>query len=271
MHLLLFKLTVTPLLIIGATLLQRRFGGAIGGMIVGLPVTSAPLSIFLALQHGSAFAAAAAVGTVLGLIGTAVFCLAYARAARGLRWPLALAFACLASGLAFALLQRLPQRPDVAAALAFPALLGIAVGMGRAGAVPALPHVWWDLPTRAAFALAAVLGITAAAPFLGPTWSGMLATLPILSAVMGGFTHRHAGAEAARALLRGVVVGSLGAAAFNLVVALALAPWGMGPSYGGGLLVALGVATLAQVLLPRRSGATDREQGALLAAAQTPR
>ncbi len=255
MSLLLFKIAVTPLLILGATLLQRRFGGAIGGLLTGLPVTSAPLSVFLALQNGPLFAAKAAVGTLLGLIGTAGFCATYARAARGRRWIPAMALAMAASALLFTLLARLPQRPLPAAFMVFPLLVALALLVGVQTAVPQMPNPWWDLPARMGLALAAVLGITAAAAHLGPTWSGMLATLPVLSAVMGGFTHRHAGPAAARSLLRGIIVGCLGAAAFNLMIAVVLGRAGIALAYGFAVAAALLSAGLAHLLLHARTAA----------------
>ena len=256
MSLLLFKVAVTPLLVVAATLLQRRFGGAIGGLLTGLPVTSAPLSVFLALQNGPLFAAKAAVGTLLGLVGTAGFCATYARAARGRHWMPAMALAVAASALLFALLGRLPQRPLPAALMVFPLLVALALLVGGQATAPAMPHPWWDLPARMGFALAAVLGITAAATHLGPTWSGMLATLPVLSAVMGGFTHRHAGPQAARALLRGIIVGCLGAAAFNLMIALVLGRTGIAPAYASAVVAALSFAGLAHWLLRPRLAAS---------------
>ncbi len=256
MNLLIFKLAATPLLVLTATRLQRRYGGTIGGLFTGLPVTSAPLSLFLALENGAGFAARAAVGTLLGLTAMGGFCAAYARSARRAHWGTALVLGAAASAALFVVLSKLPQRPLLAAALTFPALLALVLLIGRAHPGVAPPHPWWDLPARVGFALAAVLGITAAAAHLGPTWSGMLATLPILSAIMGGFTHRHAGAEAARALLRGIVVGALGAGAFNLIVALDVVRRGITPAYASAAAAALIVAWGSHALLERVQGAS---------------
>jgi hypothetical protein len=257
MSLLLLKIAITPLLVLGATLLQRRFGGSIGGLLTGLPLTSAPLSVFLALQNGPDFASRAAVGTLLGLTGTAGFCATYARTARGRRWAPALVLASLASGVWFLVLARLPQRPGMAAAIVFPALVALALLAGRQGPVLPAPHPWWDLPARMVFALAVVLGITAVSLHLGATWSGLLAALPVLSATMGGFTHRQAGPEAARALLRGIIVGCLGAAAFNLAVALWLQRVGMGAGYAVAVLGALSVAALGHLAFAGPGGAMN--------------
>ena len=75
-------------------------------------------------------------------------------------------------------------------------------------------------------AAAAVVVITGVADIVGPTWSGLLATLPIFAAVMGVFSHWHAGPQAAHAVLHGIAVGALGAAAFFLVVGALLTHFG---------------------------------------------
>jgi hypothetical protein len=70
------KLLLTPKLIGIVSLMSRRWGPAVSGWFIGLPLTSAPIALFFALDHGTAFAARAAQGTLLGLISGACFCLA---------------------------------------------------------------------------------------------------------------------------------------------------------------------------------------------------
>ena len=45
----LLKILLTPALIAVATLLARRWGPGVGGTLAGLPLTSTPVSIFLAI------------------------------------------------------------------------------------------------------------------------------------------------------------------------------------------------------------------------------
>src|SRR5256714_1838962 len=72
------KLVLTPALIAVATLVGRRFGPSISGWLVGLPFTSGPVSLFLALEQGTGFAAAAAAGSIGGVAAPAGFAGAYA-------------------------------------------------------------------------------------------------------------------------------------------------------------------------------------------------
>ncbi len=74
---LVIKLLLTPVLIGMVSLAGRRWGPAISGWFVGLPLTSGPVMLFLALDQGTTFTARAAEGTLLGLISVASFCLIY--------------------------------------------------------------------------------------------------------------------------------------------------------------------------------------------------
>ena len=121
-----FKLLLTPALIGIASLAGRRWGTAISGWLVGLPLTSGPIAFFLALNHGPAFAAEATAGTLTGAISQAAFCLAYGWFALRWGWPQALAVSCLAFAALTALLQYLAL-PLALLFLLVIAVLGIAL------------------------------------------------------------------------------------------------------------------------------------------------
>ena len=91
MALLLLKLILTPLLVGGASLAARRWGPAVGGWLVALPLTSGPVALYLALGQGNTFAAGSAKGSIAGLLGDATFALAYGLVARRAGWPVSVA------------------------------------------------------------------------------------------------------------------------------------------------------------------------------------
>src|SRR5258708_31266480 len=72
-----FKLLLTPALLGLVSLAGRRWGPAVSGWLVGLPLTSGPVALFLALDLGTTFATRAAQHTMLGIVSVACFCLAY--------------------------------------------------------------------------------------------------------------------------------------------------------------------------------------------------
>lgn len=87
MRILIFKLVVTPLLIGGISLLGRRWEPTVGGLLVGLPLTSGPVALFLALDHGARFAASSSLGILAGGLSGGLFCLSYSWLAFRPRWP----------------------------------------------------------------------------------------------------------------------------------------------------------------------------------------
>jgi hypothetical protein len=106
MPLLAFKLLLTPLFIGGVTLAGRRWGPTVGGLLVGLPLTSGPVSVFLAIQYGPAFAARAAAGILAGHAATCLFLLTYGLLSGRLAWPRCAGAALLAFFGAVAVLDR---------------------------------------------------------------------------------------------------------------------------------------------------------------------
>jgi hypothetical protein len=234
------KLVLTPLLIAAATMAGRRWGTGVSGWLVGLPLTSGPVSLILALQHGASFAAASAVGVLAGQASLCVFCLLYATLARTTPWTASAALA-LAGFLAATFLLRLASFtlwPTLALVTCVIAAVTRLIPRTERGARPAAPP-WWDLPARMAAAAVFVLALTSAAGSLGPLMSGLLSPFPVFAVVLASFAHQGQGAEAAARLLRGVVVGSFGFAAFFLVVSLLVTALPIGWAYVLALAAAL--------------------------------
>ena len=75
------KVVLAPSFVVGASLVARRFGPRVGGLIAGLPVVAGPILLAYALAHGREFAATAAAGTLLGLVSLIAFVVVYARLA----------------------------------------------------------------------------------------------------------------------------------------------------------------------------------------------
>src|ERR687888_1512544 len=102
------KIVITPALIAIATLAGRRWGPSISGWLVGLPFTSGPVSLFLAIEQGTPFAAAAASGSIAGAAAAALFAIVYAALARRASWPITLVGASATFVAGIALIRMLP-------------------------------------------------------------------------------------------------------------------------------------------------------------------
>jgi hypothetical protein len=219
------KALIAPVLLALAAIVEHKWGAAVGGWLLGLPLTSGPASFFLLTEHGPRFAENAARGMLLGLVGAGVFVAGYSLAARGRSWKRSLALAgvaCLA--VTFALSQ---VHLTLIATLVFAAaVLGVVAVLARGPRPPATgPTVTAmagrrGLIFRMVVASTIVVGVSVASTVLGSVVSGMLATIPAITAVMAVSTHRSAGKDCARRMLRGSVAGMWGGAAFFAVVAL---------------------------------------------------
>src|ERR1700722_17994628 len=75
----LIRVLLAPLAVVAGTLAQRRFGYAVSGLILGLPLTSLPLLWLVALQHGTAFASSMTSALLVGSVAEAVVLWLYAR------------------------------------------------------------------------------------------------------------------------------------------------------------------------------------------------
>jgi hypothetical protein len=236
-----FKLGAAPLLIGGVSLAGRRWGPAVSGWLVGLPLTSAPVLLFLALEHGATAAVQGTQGVLMGGIAVTAFCLAYSRAAEHWPWWGALTAALAAYLLAAAVLGRLVVPIPaacalVAAALALALWLLPPLGPRPVAVIP--PR--WDLPLRMALATGIILVLTSVVPLFGAHIVGLLSSFPAMVTILGTFAQRQQGPAAAAAIMRGVVLGLFGFAAFYLIIGLAILHWGIGLAF----LAATG-ATLA--------------------------
>jgi hypothetical protein len=240
------KLTLVPVLLVGVTLLGRRLGPRVAGLAAGLPLTSGPISLFVALEQGSAFARSAAVGTIAGLSAVCCFCTVYALCADSMSWLRSLlvgvAFFALAS-LALSMLSFGLWPATVLAAVSV--LLGLALMPAKVAATPNRSPPIWDLPARVAAATALVLLLTEVAPALGPEMTGLLAPFPLFAGLLASFTHAQNGGSSARALLRGVVAGSPGFVTFFVCVGVSLGTLGIVPCYALAVVIAAATQLLA--------------------------
>ncbi len=260
---LILKLILTPTLIGAASLAGRRWGPAVSGWLVALPLTSGPVAFFLAINHGAAFAATVAVGTLAGTISQAVFCLAYGWLARCSRWLLALGISCMGFAAATAVLQSLAL-PLVKLVLMVVADLALTLRLMPPSAETspkpgALAPPRGDIPARMVLATAFVLLLTGAAPALGPRLTGLLAPFPLYAAILAVFAHRLQGAPAAAGVLRGLLMGLYAFVGFFLALALLIEQIGIAPAFAAAIAVALAIQAGSLWVL-RRASASPKQQ-----------
>jgi hypothetical protein len=220
---------------------------------VGLPLTSGPVVLFLALEYGTRFAASAAQGALRGLVAEACFALSYAWVARRRAWPIAFLAGTLGFALAgFAMQTLAPAAVPLVAIVVGALVITLRLLPRFTGATPTVRPQSWDLPARMATATLLVLALTAAAGWLGPQLSGLISTFPLMAGVLTVFAHHAQGKAAAINVLRGLLLGLFSFAAFFVALGITIERLGIAAGFGAALAAALGVQTVS-LLLARRT------------------
>lgn len=246
MSVLIAKVLLAPAFVVAASLAARRYGPRVGGLIGGLPVVAGPILLVFALDHGAAFGARAAAGTLLGIVSLCTFLTVYARLASRASWIVSL----LAGWGSFFAMTALLDTVSLGAGAALMVVL-LALGLTQR----ALPRPRerpaggfspprWDLPLRALSALALVLALTALAGQLGAQLSGLLAPFPVIGSVLAVFTHTQHGEQDLLRIVRGFALGLVAYALFCFTLAVSLDALGI----AAGFLLASVCALVTQAL-----------------------
>ncbi|MEO7003643.1 MAG: hypothetical protein ABI068_17580 [Ktedonobacterales bacterium] len=185
-----------------------------------MPLTSAPLTLFLAIELETRFAAHAAQGILLGFVSQELFCLTYAWLSLRFNWLICWLVrwgVFFAATAAFA--HSTAPLAVIFAGVVSVFLLVLRQWPKRQAQVDKVKEPTWEFPARMVVATGFVLGLTAIAPMLGPLVSGLLAPLSIFAPMFATFTHRFHGTVAARQILLGVVTSALSAESSSLSLA----------------------------------------------------
>ncbi len=255
MDTLILKIVATPALIALASLVGRRWGSAVSGWLIGLPLTSAPIVFFLALDQGASFAASASVSVLAGSMSGIAFALIYARLALRLnqKWPVCLIGGYVAVlGITFVLqfltISVLPLYFIVVAIL----LISLQIMPRIISSEDNSNYPKWDLPARMIAATIFVIAVTGVAPILGSHLSGLITPFPIYTSILVVFNQTSKGVTAVVKLLRGLLYGLFSFVTFFLTLSIALQATNIGPAFIFATCAALLVQGLTLVVLTRR-------------------
>lgn len=248
------KFLITPTLMLAISLAARRWGTQIGGLLSGLPVTSALVVLFLSLEQGPGFALQAVPGALAGLAAVQATYLFYFWVTRrigalpGCITALAVyaAAALLMSHLGSVVLS-------VGVTLALLSAIILATSQPAPGsAAKVVQMLRWVIPMRMLTATALLLAITASAQWLGPVASGLLAPIPVIAWPLAVFAHVQGGHRELGAIVRGNAIGAVGVLGFYLMVKGTLEQWGSVPSIAAAVVLAVMATFLLAKLLSRR-------------------
>lgn len=177
------KILTAVVIVVAASRAAERAGAFLGSMIATLPVSTGPVYVFLAIDHGVGFIAEASRMSVASSAAICAFIWAHAHAAQRFGTALSLLCATLA-WLGAALLLQLRDWSFAEAFVIYVASYALALrGLRRfaaAGQPPAAPRARFDLVLRALLVAGVVVGTTVAGRVFGPSVTGVLATYPVV-------------------------------------------------------------------------------------------
>ena len=241
-----------PALIGAITVIGQRTGPRVAGVLTALPVVAGPIALFVAIEQGPAFEARSAVATLAALLAVAAFCILYARTCLKRGWPASLLAGLCGFGVVTVALERLEPGLVGAAMLALASPFCVQALTPRPPPPARVrPVSGAGLFARMAAGAALMVGVTALANALGPTWSGLLTVFPVATTVLTVSWHRTQGPEFAVYLLRGLGNGLYGLAAFFAVLGLGLERLGIALAFA---LALAGLASIQLALLRRAHG-----------------
>jgi hypothetical protein len=242
MNILVLKLILAPVIIGSASLAGRKWGPAVSGWIVGMPLTSGPVIFFVALSHDVTFAANAALGVISGGLSLVAYALTYAWLATRFRWYIALTGSFLVFAASTTLLQNVtfPLIPIFLAVCAA-IVLGLRLMPNDVVEEGEAQPGRWDIPSRIIIGTSFILLLTGSAPLIGSRLTGLLTTIPLYVTILSIFAHRHQGPAAAAHVLRGLLYGMFAFAGFFITLSLLLAKAGIAVSFLSAIAVALAI------------------------------
>lgn len=253
MDLLLLKVAIAPFFVGIVSLFAVRYGHRAAGWLVALPINTGTIVFVLTLTEGADFAAAAALGALLGVVSSSVFVIVYARSALRYRWSLCLGLAIAGFGVSTVLLSQVAEPAVVALAAA---VLAVTVALLLVPTPQASVAPAWaprrEIPLRMLTAALLVATITTGASTLGARLSGLLSPIPVFTITLVIFTHSRHGPSPVFVFLQGLQYGLYSFAAFCAVVGVLLVPYGLAVAFGSGLLAVLAVFAVVRRLLSRR-------------------
>ena len=207
MFIVILRLLIAPLIVLGVTLVQRRFGQSVGGLIVGLPLSTLPLLWLVALQHGAGFTSKMATTILAAGAAQVIVIWLYARLASRTSPLRAVVVTVAAFFLVTAPLVTVRLSVVLAGALAIGAF-SLAVQFWPRVADTPDEGGSYRLWLRMAVAAIVTMVIASSAGVVGPAMAGLLGALPVMSLTIGFMTHRELGAGASTRFLEGVNKGT---------------------------------------------------------------
>ena len=237
------KMALTAFIVVVISITVERSGPFIGALIAALPTAAGAAYIILAFEHPPAFIAASAVGSAAATAAVSVFALAYTVLAQRRGVIMSVSVAIMVFFVAAAALRAVAWTPFTAFMLDA-VVFGITVPLSwryrTSGPPVKFMRSRWDIPVRALSAAVVVVVVTSISTSIGSFASGMFAVFPIVMACTAVILHLRVGGIASASMFAHAQIALNGLWLGFLAMHFLVAPIGVWPAYGLGLLVCIG-------------------------------
>jgi uncharacterized membrane protein (GlpM family) len=255
MNTFLIKLILMPLIIATVTLVSKKWGNSIGGILASLPWVAGPIILFIAYEQGIDFAANSISGSMIGIMGWFAFCAVYILI--GQKYNV---FLSVVGGYLVYLLVAAALNPYIKILNVYQwfilSLLVLSIGLRyfpsvKSGIKHTGKKLRFEIPLRMLVITLFVILLTYFAEKMGPNWSGILTPFPIMTAVLGVFTHYTQGIYQVRTIFIGLFTGLFGFTLFLFLQAILMPRYGIFVSFSIGVLLDVMVTYVTKVLFSR--------------------
>jgi uncharacterized membrane protein (GlpM family) len=236
------KMMLTATVVVITSLAVERSGPFVGAFIGALPTAAGAAYVILAFEHPPSFIAASAIGTIAATAAVAIFAAAYAMLAQrhGLFVSLGAASVLwFAAAYALRMVDWSPLGALSVCAAAYAVSIPLSWGYRTGGGPIRFVRTRFDIPLRALTAGIVVAIVTTASTTIGSFASGMFAVFPIILGSAIVIMHPRIGGKATASMLAHAQPFLIGLGLGGLALHYLVAPIGVWPALGVGLLVSL--------------------------------
>lgn len=255
MNTFLLKIILMPSVIAFVTLIARKWGNVIGGVIAGMPWVGGAILFFIGIEQGETFMLHTLSGVLIGLIGWLGFCTTYVIAGQRLSelpsFALGIVMYLLIGSAFYKFTSYLPTSGWFLVMISLTVLsLTLFPKVKRTNNKTPKP-LRFEIPLRMIVITAFVFAITYFAELLGPSWSGILTPFPVMTATLALFIHYTQGIAQVRLALTGMYTGVIGFSIFIISIGYFSPIFGFGNSFIIGLALNVFATLLAKQLFSR--------------------
>jgi uncharacterized membrane protein (GlpM family) len=238
----------------GVVALMERSSPFIGGIVLAMPIVTAPAYLFIILHQNADFVAQAALGSLATIGAVLLFLVAVIALVAHAPMPMALLGGLAAWFATSLLIHALPSALPIS--LGMLALTGIIAWLSGRKVPMTAPAArgrspWFEIVMRGCAAGLLVAAVSGLAHLLGPTVAGIFASFPVALLTVCWFIPRRLEPAGIRAALRASEIGMASHVPFFCSLAIVAPQTGTLPAFFLGLSGSLSIA-LALALLRRR-------------------